>query len=287
MSVSDRIRALWNFDDPQASEQAFGEAEAAATDEAARQAFATQRARALGMQQRYAEGHAVLDALEAPAGEVAVRVALERGRLHRSGGQADAARAAFATAWREGRALGADGLAIDAAHTLAIVAPTADDAIAWTDRGLQLAARSADPHASKWVGPLSNNLGWSLHDAGRYEEALTAWQTCLAFHAARDTGKGHRIARWTVARGLRSLGRCEEALPLQQALLEERLAMEPPEGLAYSQEEVGECLLALGRRDEARPHLVKALAGLRADPWHVEHDEARIARLADLVDEGG
>ena len=56
--------ALWNFDDPAGSERRFRTAAdtAEGTD---RLVLMTQIARALGLQERYDEGHAVLDHLAA------------------------------------------------------------------------------------------------------------------------------------------------------------------------------------------------------------------------------
>ena len=73
---------LWDFDDPAASEQRFRDA-ADAAEEPQRGIWLTQVARALGLQERYDEGHAVLDDLAVSNAEVATRVSLERGRLLR------------------------------------------------------------------------------------------------------------------------------------------------------------------------------------------------------------
>ena len=73
---------LWDFDDPAGSEQRFRAAADGSTGED-RDVLLTQVARALGLQERYDEGHAVLDALEAtgsPGPGPATLVALERGR---------------------------------------------------------------------------------------------------------------------------------------------------------------------------------------------------------------
>lgn len=76
---------LWDFDDPTGSEQRF-RAEAEAADPEDRLVLMTQVARALGLQEKYDEGHAVLDDLSPTEDEVAVRIVLERGRLFRSAG---------------------------------------------------------------------------------------------------------------------------------------------------------------------------------------------------------
>ena len=118
---------LWDFDDPAASEVRFRaaiEAAEAGGDPAAADEARTQLARALGLQDRFDEGHAILDRvdLDHPAEDrVRVRARLERGRLLRSSGDPAASAAPFVAAWELARTLGEDGLAVDAAHMLALV----------------------------------------------------------------------------------------------------------------------------------------------------------------------
>jgi hypothetical protein len=81
----------WDFDDPAGSERKLREAADASTG-AQRDAWMTQVARALGLQGRFDEAHTVLDALGGADPEVDTRLALERGRLLRSAGEAPAAR---------------------------------------------------------------------------------------------------------------------------------------------------------------------------------------------------
>jgi hypothetical protein len=83
--MSTVLRTLWDFDDPAGSEQRF-RALAEEADEPVASRALTQVARALGLQERYADGHAVLDGLSPTDADTRVRVALERGRLLRSSG---------------------------------------------------------------------------------------------------------------------------------------------------------------------------------------------------------
>ena len=97
---------LWDFDDPAGSEQRFRE-EAALAEGADRLVLMTQVARAMGLQERYDDGHAVLDDLATNDPEVAVRVSLERGRLlRRSAGQPDESRPHFESAAASPRVAG-------------------------------------------------------------------------------------------------------------------------------------------------------------------------------------
>jgi tetratricopeptide (TPR) repeat protein len=221
---------LWDFDDPAASEQRFREAAAAATG-ADRQV-----ARALGLQDRFAEGHDTLDLVlaephtvaepdEAPSvdAEVSTRVALERGRLFRSAGRPEEARPCFESAVAQARRAGKDALLVDALHMVALVVP-ADEQTALLDEALEVARASSDPAARRWEASLLNNLGMTHADAGEWHTALAVFEQALA--ARRVTGKAGdvRIARWMVAWALRNLGRTGEALAIQRGLKAELLA---------------------------------------------------------------
>jgi len=283
---------LWDYDDPAASEMRFRAAiEAAVTggDPAAVDEARTQLARSLGLQGQFEAGHTTLDRVDAehPADDrIRVRARLERGRLLRSSGDPAASAAPFEAAWELARTLGEDGLAVDAAHMLALVdAPPGEQA--WHRRALDLADTSPDPAARTWRGSLWNNIGWARFEAGDVDGALAAFEIALAARREQGQAKETRIAEWCVARCLRALGRPAEALAIQERLtletaaaVETAAAGEPQDG--YGVEEIGECLLALGREDEARPYFARAAALLGADAWLAEHEPDRIARLRRL-----
>jgi hypothetical protein len=90
----------------------------------------------------------------------------------------------------------------------------------------------------------------------------------------------YRIARWCVARALRSLGRVDEALEIQQALKASHDQTGTSDG--YVEEELAECLVAKGRAGEAKPHFAAAYRLLSADPWLAEKEPQRLERLRDL-----
>lgn len=131
-----------------------------------------------------------------------------------------------------------------------------------------------------WLGSLYNNLGWTFHDQGNFARALDLFEKAVHFRAAQNQPKQLLIARWCVARCLRSLGRMEEALARQRALHAEHSAAGSRDGFVL--EELGECLLALGRAEEARLFFAQAHAGLAQDQWLVEGEPARLARLKAL-----
>jgi tetratricopeptide (TPR) repeat protein len=275
-----RIDELWDFDDPAASASRFREAAANASTERERAILETQAARALGLQQRFDEAFALLDALQPPHGEdseLEVRSALERGRAHNSTGERDAARPLFEAAFELASSRGMENLAVDALHMMAIVAEPAEQ-LALNERAIAIAEGASDPRARQWLASLYNNTGWTRFDAGELDEALRLFELALEERRKRADPRTTNIARWAVARTLRAKGRTAEALAEQQAIqsANAEAGIDDP----YVDEEIAECLLALGRPEEARPHFARAAAGLEAELSHSE--PARIARLQEL-----
>jgi tetratricopeptide (TPR) repeat protein len=207
---------LWNFDDPSGSEQRLrAAAEDAEGDD--RLVLMTQVARALGLQERYDEGHAVLDHLSPTGDEVSVRIVLERGRLLRSAGDPEEARSHFEAAAQTASSARLEALHVDALHMLALVAEPAErDGIA--RRALDIARTSTDPAARDWDATLLNNLGMSQAEAGDFEAALVSFEDALAACTRIGDPARTRVARWMVAWALRHLGRRVEALMLQRHL---------------------------------------------------------------------
>jgi len=285
---SQRLDALWDFDQPAVSEARF-RAEAERHPPRSREAVEslTQVARAQGLQRQFTEADASLDGVErtldAQPTRVRVRYLLERGRRQNSSGHA-----AKAVEWFE-QALaasakdelpGAAYYRVDALHMLAIAAP-ADKQLDWHRQALAAAESASDARTRGWRASLLHNLGWTMHEKGDYAAALGYWQQALAAReAAHDVGRT-RIARWTVARGLRSLGRLDEAEAMQRALAEEFAAANAPDGYVF--EELAEIALARGDRVAARPWAAKAYALLSEDADLRANDPTRLARLADLA----
>jgi tetratricopeptide (TPR) repeat protein len=264
------LDTLWSFDDPASSERAFQVVAARARGESDGAFLAetlTQLARAQGLQQRFDDARSTLDEAEAALRpddpRARVRLLLERGRVANSSGADGRGSASFLEAWELARAAGEDALAVDAAHMLGIVEPH-DEAWSWNERAMELARSSPDPRARRWVGSLANNMGWARHEAGRYDDALALFRIALDERRATGSPDQLRVARWCVARCLRSLGRVDEALAEQRALAGELAAAGLDDG--YVDEELGECLLALGREDEARPSFARAAELLAGDP---------------------
>ncbi len=279
--------ALWNFDDPALSERRFRESIAALEPGSIdRLETETQLARAIGLQMKFDDAHRVLDGVESAASEhetphprLAVRIALERGRVHNSSGKRELALPLFATAYETAVAAGEDALAVDAAHMIAI-AESPERAMVWNERALALSQRSADPRARRWRASLLNNRGWTRHGEGAYEAALELFEQALDARREQGSAGAIRVARWCVARCLRSLNRIEEALGLQRSLARELEGSSASDG--FVDEEIAECLLALGRGEEAKRHFARAAQLLGEDPWFVAEEAPRLARLRSL-----
>lgn len=274
---------LWDYNDPAGTEARLNERLTALADEPALRAeLLTQIARAQGLQRRFDDGHRTLDEVAAQLDRlpprVAARYALERGRLFRSAGRPQEAQPLFLEAWQKANDHGEDAEAIDAAHMLALVIPA--EQLEWNLRALSLAEATDDPRGRRWLGSLWNNIGWTYHERGAFEQALAQFERALAWREQQGQARETRIARWCVGRTLRSLGRYRGALELQRALhAEVELAGEPD---GYIEEELGELLLLTKGLEAARPHFASAYALLAQDQWLAAAEPERLARLKAL-----
>jgi acyl-CoA synthetase (AMP-forming)/AMP-acid ligase II/Tfp pilus assembly protein PilF len=278
---SSQIRSLWDFDDPEASEVRFKQLLPISQQSDGREyhvELMTQIARAQGLQRNFDQANATLDAAESLVTDdmprAGVRLLLERGRVLNSAGKTDEARPFFQKAWEMARRAGTDDLAVDAAHMAAIVSE-ADKAHEWNKTALELAEASNDAEARRWCGSLHNNMGWTDHGNGDYKPAMVHFEAALAARVKQGDPHEIEIARWCIARCLRSLKRVDEALVMQRELETEKAS-------GYVYEEIAECLYTLDRVDEARPYFHRAAETLGADPWLAKAEPRRIQRLIEL-----
>jgi tetratricopeptide (TPR) repeat protein len=276
------IDAYWEYSDPAASEARFRSLlDQASRDE--RLELLTQVARTYSLRREFAQANALLDEVEpqlAAAGAAPrVRYLLERGRTVNSAGDPVKARALFEQAWALAGAAGLEGLAVDAAHMVAITWAGRPEAIEWNRRGLALARPSKDAKARALMPAMLNNTAWDLHDMGRYDEALPVFREALA--AWRERGKPAQIrsADYAVGRCLRLLGRYDEALAIQRRLEAEYAAAGAPSGYVF--EEMAELLAATGQPGQAKPYFRRAADELGKDPWLARNEPQRIARLRE------
>ena len=103
---------------------------------------------------------------------------------------------------------------------------------------------SSQQDARWWAGSLHNNLGYALHLAGQFEDALVEFNYALTAHERDGDPKNIRIARWMIAWTLRSLERLNEAVDIQLQL--ERECDEAGEPDPYVFEELEYLYRALG-----------------------------------------
>ena len=284
---------LWDYNDPAKTEKVFKDLVSETRSSGDREYVAqllTQIARTHSLRRNFEEAHRILDDVEKMISVVAtaldlhtpvarIRCLLERGRTYNSAGKAEAARPLFLEAWELARNAREDFHAVDAAHMLGIC-ESKDASLMWNNRALEVAEASDDPRARGWLGALYNNTGWTYHDAGEYERALELFEKGLAWRLERDNLQATQIAKWTVARALRSLERTDEALAMQQSLLEEHEATGTRDGYVF--EEIAECLLTLERRDEARSYFGRAYRELSKDSWLKDNERERLERLRRL-----
>ena len=206
-----------------------------------------------------------------------IRYLLERGRVHNSSQHPDEARPLFLEAFEVALANGEDFYTIDAAHMLGIVEPP-EKQLDWSLRALEIAQKSTDERAKKWLGPLYNNIGWTYHDLGEYEKALEMFEKGLLWREERGDEVGTRIAKWTVARTYRSLGRIDEALQMQRDL-EKEIEEKGLEHDGYVYEELAECLLLKGEKAEASTYFKRAYDMLSQNQWLQANQPERLERL--------
>ncbi len=276
--------SLWDYSDPHKTEEKFREVLLQIPDHGpAFLEMLTQIARAQGLQRKFNKAHQTLDQVErrlsAAISREKIRYLLERGRVLNTSGDTEGSRKYFEKALEMATQLSQDSYAVDALHMLAIVAPPASS-LDFNLRAIALAESSGQANARSWLASLYNNTGWSYHELGEYASALEMFKKAEKARVPNGSASEIRIARWCVARVLRSLNRVEEALSKQLKLEEELESAGEADGYVF--EEIGECLLALNRSREASVYFTKAHEALSQDTCLMEQEPARMARLKKL-----
>ena len=283
---SAQLDKLWNFGKPEESQARF-QSELSKYPPNSREALEieTQIARTQSLARKYADADRTLDGvfarIDAAPVRVKVRYFLERGRTRNSSGEPAAAIALFHEALKlsERDVLpGGDYYRVDALHMLGI-ATAGDEQLDWNLKALAAASASGDERARGWAASLHNNIGWTYFERSDFKAALDHWQKALPLREASGNAVTIRIAKWTVARGLRATGRLDDAKKMQLALATETEAANAPDGYVY--EELAEIALAQGDKDDARRWAGRAHALLKDDP---SMEAARLTRLLALAE---
>ena len=238
---------LWDFSQPELSEQRFRSVLATAdTDDAL--ILQTQIARTYGLRRDFALAQEILKSIEpqvvTASAEARVRHQLEFGRTlasakHSAESQTasvkEQARSSYLRALEDAQANQLDALAIDALHMLAFVDTAPGDQLKWGERALAIALASTQPAARQWEASLRNNLGVALHQLQRYDEALGHFQQAVLLRERGGEPDSTRVARWMVGWTLRALNRLDEALEIQLRLERECEAAGVPDPYVFDE----------------------------------------------------
>jgi tetratricopeptide (TPR) repeat protein len=194
MLTQQTLDQLWDFEHPEISEARFRAAMSEDRfDPDERAELGTQLGRAIGLQGRFEEADAVLDAIDGDEPTVAVRVLLERGRVLNSSGHAEMAVPLLEQAAELADHLSEEYLAVDALQMLA--AADIAHAETWTRSALEYASTVHDDRTRRWLAALHIKLGWILHHAGRCTEAMVEFQLAEQWAARVGTPQQQKLAR--------------------------------------------------------------------------------------------
>jgi tetratricopeptide (TPR) repeat protein len=271
------LDSLFVYDDPKRSEERLAsvlEDPATAADPAYRCELLTRLARARGLQRRFDDAHATIaEARSIVCNDPScqIRILLEAGRIFNSSGDPATAKPIFIAAFEFAQEHRLDGLAVDAAHMVAIVESGAAG-LEWNERAIGLVEGSSDPEAKRWLGSLYNNTAWSHHDSGNYDRALELFEKAVTWREEQNQPRQANIGRWAVGRCLRSMNRLDEALAIQ-------LQLSTEDNAGFVSEELGEIYLLLGRPEDASPRFKDAYAKLSQDSWLVANEPDRLERV--------
>ena len=263
------LASMWDFGNPEISEQRFRAALETATGDDAL-VLQTQMARTYGLRRNFSRAQDILKSLSKDmqnAGpEARTRYALELGRTYASATHpselrtAEAkklARASYGSALEIAKGAHLDGLAIDAIHMLAFVDNAPTDQLKWGRAALAVVEASSQRDAKKWEASIRNNIGYALHQLGRFEEALIQFKRAVVLRERGTDAESIRSAHWMVAWTLRALGQMDEALEIQLRLERECESAKTPDPYVYEELEI----LYRARGDESRTRHYAARTG--------------------------
>lgn len=278
---------LWDYDNPAETEKKFKELLPAVKNSNNRSAYLqllTQIARTLGLQMKFDEAHKILDVVEPQLSDelylARIRYLLEKGRTFRSSKQVEKSRPLFLEAYDIAIKHDEDDYAIDAAHMLGIIEPY-KEAQEWNELAMKIAEKTKDEKARRWLGPLYNNTAWNYHDNKEYDKALKVFEKNVEWHTNRKSVGQLIIAKWSVARTLRSLDKIDEAIEMQNSIMKEIKEKELEQD-GYVFEELGELNLIKDNKEEAKKYFKVAYDLLSKDIWLAENEKERLERMKKL-----
>ncbi|MCF7793545.1 MAG: hypothetical protein K9N09_07295 [Candidatus Cloacimonetes bacterium] len=282
---------MWDYAHPDSTEMRFKEilplltqtSEFSVSDEYNAELL-TQIARAQGLQGKFNEAAKNLEKADSLITDkmptAKIRYLLEKGRLLNTMNQTEEANKLFFQAYEFGKKDSLDFYTLDAAHMLGFTTPL-EQQLDWSLKALDIARTSDDPRCEQWEGPLYNNIGWTYFDNKDYFHAHKMFMNDFEWRKEHNDEAGARVARWSIARSLRSMFKFDEALHIQLALekdLQENNL--PPDGYVY--EELTELYQAKNNIPKMKEYAKKAYDVLSQDSWLMENDPNRIERLKEL-----
>ena len=268
---------LWDWGDPVASAESFRRAAREAANSLDGALALTQMARATGLQGHFTEARALLaeaDLLLPAGGKERAQYWIELGRVENADHNPGAAFSCFQQSLALATEAHEEYLMVDAAHMIAIVVPKEKQPESG-EFALSLARGAADQRSRHWIGPTSNNLGWSYLELGQSEKAIPCFRESLAYRLTQNEATPIRLARYALGCALRASGRFDEAA----LVLKEALAMGG--SIGFVEEELAECLFSLGQKAAARPLFQQAYDKLKANTDLGEREPERLARLLE------
>jgi tetratricopeptide (TPR) repeat protein len=247
----------------------------------------TQIARAEAAQQKIREARATLDQAEKlledePASyrvSAKIRWLIETGRICIQEKTLAPARKLFAQAWTLASNSGEDFFTVDVARMMAVIVPPKEQED-WILRGIEIAEKSPQEKAKRWLPSLFASLAWKSFDLRQYDKSLELFQKSLSHFKRGGTERELFVAKWSIGRVLRQMNKLEEAYEIQKSLLAELGVNGRPDGRLF--EELAECLYALKETAEAQPYFELAHRELSSDQWVADNFPVKLKRLKDL-----
>ena len=244
------LDSMWDFRNPTVSEARFQAAlKSASGDDAL--ILQTQIARTYMLRGDFDAARgllaAILEPVQSAGPEARARYWLETGRSYAShrhppdtqtAASRQLAREAYMRALVIAKGANLDAVTVDILHMLPFVEVDPAQQLEWNRQALAMVEASEQEQARRWEPSIRSNLGESLYDLGRYDEALEQFRRSTALFEQRADARSTRDGYWHVARTLRALNRNSEALAIQLRLERECDAAGAPRVYIFEELEI-------------------------------------------------